>query len=282
MRVALYARVSTQRQGQTQTSEQQLSRLEAHLQQQGWTVPPEQIYQDEGVSGATLSRPGLDALRDRAALAELDVVLITAPDRLARKYVHQVLLIEELERHGCRVEFLERPMSQDPNDQLLLQIRGAVAEYERTLIAERLRRGRVSRLRAGQLLPWVRVPFGYQVDPASAHPAGLRCDRAPPPSSSSSPGIREGATLKSVVGLRADQIPSPTGKGSWARSSVCGSRQRAYTGTTYGNCTRMSLRSVVGVARREQGRRGCGARGGLGADPRPCYHQPRFSQVQEG
>ena len=62
-------------------------------------------------------------------------MLITAPGRLARKYVHQVLLLEELERSGCLVEFLERPMSQDPHDQLLLQIRGAVAEYERSLIS---------------------------------------------------------------------------------------------------------------------------------------------------
>ena len=70
------------------------------------------------------------------ARAAFDLVLITAPDRLARKYVHQMLLLEELERAGCRVEFVDRPMSQDPHDQLLLQIRGAVAEYERTLIAD--------------------------------------------------------------------------------------------------------------------------------------------------
>lgn len=94
--------------------------------------------------GASLSRPGLDQLRDRAALAEFDRVVVTAPDRLARKYVHQVLLIEELPAHGCSVEFVERPMSQDPHDQVLLQIRGAVAEYERTLICDRMRRGRLT------------------------------------------------------------------------------------------------------------------------------------------
>ncbi len=66
-------------------------------------------------------------------------------------------------------------MSQDPNDQLLLQIRGAVAEYERTLIAERMRRGRLAKLRTGQLLPWVRVPFGYRTDPDHPRdPVGLR------------------------------------------------------------------------------------------------------------
>src|SRR6476646_5556564 len=66
-----------------------------------------------------------------ASGARLDRILITAPDRLARNYVHQTLLVEELQGHGAAVEFLDRPMSQDPHDQLLLQIRGAVAEYER-------------------------------------------------------------------------------------------------------------------------------------------------------
>jgi site-specific DNA recombinase len=131
MRVALYARVSTQRQAQSQTIDQQLRRLEAHVRERGWAVAPQHVYRDEGASGADLNRPGLDALRDRAALADLDVVVITAPDRLARRYLHQALVLEELAEHGCRVEFVERPMSEDPNDQLLLQIRGAVAEYER-------------------------------------------------------------------------------------------------------------------------------------------------------
>ncbi len=131
MKVALYARVSTQRQAQTQNIEQQLERLQAHVQAQGWTVASEDIFRDDGYSGATLKRPGLDRLRDRVATSQLDQIVITDPDRLARNYVHQVLLVEELQQYGAQVEFLERPMSQDPHDQLLLQIRGAVAEYER-------------------------------------------------------------------------------------------------------------------------------------------------------
>jgi site-specific DNA recombinase len=128
MRVALYARVSTTRQAQAQTIEQQLARLQAYVQQQGWPLEDRHIYRDDGYSGAKLARPGLDQLRDHARLAQLDRVLVTAPDRLARNYVQQMLLLEELEQHGCAVEFLERPMNQDPHDQLLLQIRGAVAE----------------------------------------------------------------------------------------------------------------------------------------------------------
>src|SRR5215469_13705916 len=165
MRAAVYARVSTTRQAQAQTIEQQLDRLHAAAAERGWALDGQHVYRDDGYSGARIGRPGLDRLRDHAALAELDLVLVTVPDRLARNYVHQVLLIDELAGHGCQVEFLHRPMSQDPHDQLLLQIRGAVAEYERTLIAERMRRGRLARLRAGTLLPWTRPPFGYRLDP---------------------------------------------------------------------------------------------------------------------
>src|SRR3954447_9718794 len=108
-----------------------------------------------------------------------DRILITAPDRSARDYVHQVLLVEELQKHGAEVEFLDRPMSRDPHDQLLLQIRGAVAEYERALIAERTRRGRLRKLRAGTLLPWTRPPYGYRPDPDRPRdPAGVRLDEA--------------------------------------------------------------------------------------------------------
>ena len=131
MRVAAYARVSTTRQAQAQGIDQQLDRLRAAAAERGWDLDDQHVYRDDGYSGARIGLPGLDRLRDHAALAELDVVLVTAPDRLARNYVHQVLLIDELAARGCQVEFLDRPMSADPHDQLLLQIRGAVAEYER-------------------------------------------------------------------------------------------------------------------------------------------------------
>lgn len=100
MRTALYVRVSTLQQAQSQTIEQQLERLHLHCQTQQWQGPEVQVFRDEGYSGATLRRPGLDRLRDQAANGCFDQVIITAPDRLARKYVHQMLLIEELEGHG--------------------------------------------------------------------------------------------------------------------------------------------------------------------------------------
>jgi site-specific DNA recombinase len=172
---AIYVRVSTDRQAQAQTIEQQLERLKEHLKTEGEPLSSENIFRDDGYSGASLNRPGLDQLRDRVRRSVLDRVILTSPDRLARNYVHQMVLIEELERAGCSVEFLDRPMSQDPHDQLLLQIRGAVAEYERVLIAERMRRGRQLRLRSGTMLPWTLPPYGYRSapdcprDPASVH-----------------------------------------------------------------------------------------------------------------
>jgi site-specific DNA recombinase len=117
MRIAVYVRVSTQRQTQMQTIEQQLERLRAHFQLHGWPWQDELVIRSDGYSGASLKRPGLDRLREQVAQAHLDRVVITTPDRLARKYIYQMLLIEELEKGGCLVEFVERPMSQDPHDQ---------------------------------------------------------------------------------------------------------------------------------------------------------------------
>jgi site-specific DNA recombinase len=127
---------------QAQTIDQQVTRLTAYIESKGWQLETDHIYLDDGYSGAKLARPALDNLRDRSAFAEFDVVVITAPDRLARNYLHQMLVVDELERRQIQVEFLDQPMGDNPHDRLLLQIRGAVAEYERTLITERTRRGR--------------------------------------------------------------------------------------------------------------------------------------------
>jgi site-specific DNA recombinase len=238
MRIAVYVRVSTRQQTESQTIEQQLGRLRAHIQTQGWRLPDENIFRDDGYSGAALNRPGLDHLRDQAAAAAFDCVLITAPDRLARKYVHQVLLIEELERHGCQVEFLDRPMSQDPHDQLLLQIRGAVAEYERTLITERMRRGRLSKYKAGILLPWTRPPYGYRVNPERPRdPTGVRVDPAEAAIVAEifAEYLQDGVGLISVAKhLYEQHLPSPTGKARWGLATLRGILTNpTYTGQVY-------------------------------------------------
>jgi site-specific DNA recombinase len=246
MEVALYVRVSTTRQQQQQTIEQQLSRLRDYVTTQSdWYVADEHIYRDDGYSGATLKRPGLDRLRDRAALAAFECVLITAPDRLARNYVHQMLLVDELTQRGCRVEFVDRPMSDDPHDQLLLQIRSAVAEYERTLIAERMRRGRQAKLRSGQLLPWTRAPYGYLLDPDRPRDSS-RVRIAPVQAAVveqmfawySDPA--ESMSLYEVAKRLSDaQIPTPRGGKRWNVASVRGIlRSPTYMGLAYSGRTR--------------------------------------------
>jgi site-specific DNA recombinase len=244
MRAAVYARVSTTRQAQAQTIGQQLDRLRAAVAGRGWAVDEQHVYRDEGYSGASLGRPGLDRLRDHAAMADLDVVLVTAPDRLARNYVHQVLLIEELAGHGCQVEFLDRPMSQDPHDQLLLQIRGAVAEYERTLIAERMRRGRQARLRAGTLLPWTTPPFGYRLDaerPRDAAAVRVEPGEAVLVAQLFGWYLESRATVRQVARRLTDLgLATPTGKPCWNAASVRWIlRNPAYTGRALTNRTQV-------------------------------------------
>jgi site-specific DNA recombinase len=246
MEVALYVRVSTTRQPQPQTIEQQLARLrESVATQPDWHLAEAHIHRDDGDRGGKLNRPGLDRLRDRAALAVFARVLMTAPDRLARNYVHQMRLMDELAQRGCQVECVERPMSQDPHDQLRLQIRGAVAEYERTLITDRMRRGRQAQWRSGQMLPWSVPPYGYVMDPERPRdPQRLRLD---PVKAAVITQICAWytdpctpATLYRVAKrLTDDQTPTPRGGPRWNVASGRGIlRSPVYAGTAYSERTR--------------------------------------------
>jgi site-specific DNA recombinase len=238
MRVAAYVRVSTSRQVRLQTIEQQLEMVRKYAREKGWELPEEDIFRDDGYSGTTLKRPALDALRDKARLREFEVIVMLSPDRLARNYVHQMVLIEEFEKGGCRVEFVERPMSSEPNDQLLLQIRGAVAEYERTLLSERMRRGRLAKYKAGLLLPWTHVPYGYRVDPDRPRdPAGVRPDEAKVAVVAEifAAYLEPGASLFGVSRhLRDMGVPAPRGGKAWSTATLRGILTNpVYTGRVY-------------------------------------------------
>ena len=128
MHVALYARVSTGRQEREQTIASQLSALRTWTAEQGHEVLPDHRYWDEGWSGARWDRPARDRLRDAAQEGAFALVAVWSPARRARKYAYQILLLEEFRRVGCEVVFLQPPLSDDPHDQLLLQIQGALAE----------------------------------------------------------------------------------------------------------------------------------------------------------
>ena len=250
VRVALYVRVSTSRQVQHQTIDQQLERLHAHVRAQtAWALRDEHVFRDDGYTGAALARPGLDRLRDAVKGREVDRVVVTAPDRLARNYVHQMVLLEECARAGCAVDFLDRPMSDDPHDQLLLQIRGAVAEYERTLIGERMRRGRLSKLQAGLLLPWTRPPYGYRLAPDRPRdPRGVAVDPAEGAVVAEvfarylEPGTSLGALAK---WLTARGVPTRFGGPTWCSPSVRGLlRNPAYTGQLHAHRTPVPRRAT--------------------------------------
>ena len=233
MRVAVYVRVSTSRQLRLETIEQQLEKVRERAEEQGWELAEENIFRDDGYSGTTLKRPALDALRDKARLREFEVVVVLSPDRLARNYVHQMVLIEELEKGGCRVEFVERPMSSEPNDQLLLQIRGAVAEYERTLLSERMRRGRLAKYNAGLLLPGTHVPYGLRVDPDRPRdPAGVSLDEAKAAMVAEifAYYLEPGMSLFGVCRhLRQMGVPAPRGGKAWSTATLRGILTNPYS-----------------------------------------------------
>src|SRR6202049_4438665 len=158
---AIYARVSSDRQKEDHTIASQTAALIQYAETEGFAVPKEWIFQDEGYSGANIVRPGLEAVRDLAAEGHIEAVLIHSPDRLSRKYAYQVLLTEEFVRHGVETIFIKAPHSGTPEDQLMLQFQGMIAEYERAQILERSRRGKRHRAKAGEVSVLCGAPYGY-------------------------------------------------------------------------------------------------------------------------
>ncbi len=238
LRIGLYARVSTSSQAQAQSIDQQLERLKSAVHVQGGQLTNQHLFRDDGWSGASLNRPGLDGLRDVIRAGEIDKVLITAPDRLARNYVQQMILLDEFARYGCEVEFLDRPMSDDPHDKLLLQIRGAVAEYERELITDRMRRGRQAKYRAGALLPWTKPLYGYVwgID-NPRDPAQVRLEdyQAQVVQDIFSLYTSDALSLCGLAKhLQQQGIPTPSGRQIWSPSTIRAMlKQPAYTGQVY-------------------------------------------------
>ena len=166
---ATYARVSSARQKEQQTIGSQKAALAAHAEQLGLDVPEQWVFCDDGHSGATLVRPGLERLRDLVAQVPVETVLVYSPDRLARKYAYQALLIEEFAKAGTSVVFVKGPSSNTPEDALLVQFQGMIAEYERAQIIERTRRGKAHRARQGTVNVLSGAPFGYRYVRKSEH-----------------------------------------------------------------------------------------------------------------
>lgn len=165
-RVALYARVSSRRQEQEGTIQSQIAELKAYILAQSWVLAPEHVYIDDGVSGSQLARPALDRLRDDAWLGRFERVVCLSPDRLARNLAAQHVVLYELERQGVQVCFLNQPEFADSAQATFWrQMNGMMAELERSVLQDRMRRGRLYRLRQGQAVPTT-APYGYRYQPA--------------------------------------------------------------------------------------------------------------------
>jgi site-specific DNA recombinase len=168
---AIYARVSSDKQREEHTIASQTAALIGFAREHQFEVPPDWVIEDDGVSGTSLIRPGLERVRDLAAEGLIQAVLVYAPDRLSRRYAYQVLLIEEFARAGVETLFVRTPRGSTPEDELLVQFQGMIAEYERAQIVERSRRGKRHRARLGEVSVLSGAPFGYRFVRKTDHSA---------------------------------------------------------------------------------------------------------------
>ena len=162
VRVAIYARVSSDQQAQEQTIQSQLAALREQIANEGHLLDDQLCFIDDGVSGATLMRPALEQMRDSAYVGGFEKLYVHSPDRLSRKYAYQVLIVDELKKHGIEIMFLNRAIGVSPEEDLLLQMQGMFAEYERAKIMERSRRGKRHAATRGSVNVLSNVPYGYR------------------------------------------------------------------------------------------------------------------------
>ncbi len=256
---AIYARVSSDRQKEDKTIASQTSSLREYAQANSFTVPEGWIFEDEGYSGATLSRPGLERLRDLVAEGQVQTVLVYGPDRLSRKYAYQVLLLEEFSRQGVDTVFLLGVSGQTPEERLLVQFQGMIAEYERAQIAERSRRGKRHRAKAGCVNVLSGAPYGYRyVKRNEATDACYLVDEA------QAAVVREvfewytveGLSIGAIVHrLNERKVPTRFGKSLWERSKVWAMlRNPAYVGrAAYGKTERAERKRMTRPLRQKGG-----------------------------
>ena len=232
---AIYARVSSDRQKESGTIASQTAAVRECAQARAYIVPPEWVFEDDGFSGARLDRPGLEAVRDLAAEGRIEAVLVLSPDRLSRKYAYQVLLLEEFARCGVACEFVESPPAETPQERLLVQVQGMIAEYERAQIAERSRRGKRHKARNGSPSVLSGAPYGYRYVKRSE---GLEAryevlaGEAAVVRQVFDSYTREQCSMGAIARSLTEQgIPTRTGKERWDRSMIWGMlRNPAYYG----------------------------------------------------
>jgi site-specific DNA recombinase len=276
---AIYARVSSDRQKEEQTITSQTSALRAYAGEHGYLVPEGWVYEDEGWSGATLVRPGLERVRDLAAQGQVESVLVYSPDRLSRKYAYQVLLLEEFARAGVEVVFVRAPRVETPEEVLLVQFQGMMAEYEKAQISERTRRGKRHRARCGVVNVLSGAPYGYRyVRKADGELA--RYEVFEPEAVVVREVFRRYTEETSPIGaiarwLTDRGIPTRTGKPQWERSTIWGMlRNPAYQGTACFQKTATTPREHVRVTRRLR------QRSGVPVHPASLRDRPREEWIE--
>ena len=225
VRAAMYARVSCEQQTQQSTVASQVTALRQRVLADGLLLEDELCFIDDGYSGSTLIRPALERLRDVAWAGGFQRLYVHSPDRLARKYAWQVLLVEELQRAGVELVFLNRSIGVSPEEDLLLQMQGMIAEYERAKIMERSRRGKRHAARRGSVNVLCGAPYGYRY--VTKHEAGgqayyqVIAEQARVVQHIFEWVGRDRATLWDVCRrLREQGIPSPKGKPVWDRRVI--------------------------------------------------------------
>ncbi len=234
---AIYARVSSEQQAQAATIASQVAALEERVAQDGLMLEPPMRFLDEGYSGGTLIRPALERLRDMAATGVIDRLYVHSPDRLARKYAYQVLLLEEFSHCGVEVAFLNHRVGETPEEELLLQVQGMVAEYERAKIVERSRRGKLHAARQGSVNVLSGAPYGYRYircrDGEGEARYEIVWEEARVVRQMFEWVGRDGLSIGEVCRrLQQHGIPSAQGKVVWDRKTVWGQlRNPAYRGT---------------------------------------------------
>jgi site-specific DNA recombinase len=260
IRAAFYARVSSEQQATAHTIESQLAALSERAQADGSPIPLERQFVDDGYSGATLVRPAMDRLRDLAAVGGVDRIYVHSPDRLARNYAYQVLLIDEWRRAGVEIVFLNRSLGQSPEDDLLLQVQGIVSEYERAKIMERSRRGKKHAAQRGSLNVMSHAPYGYRYITVHDGQGQARFEPIPEQADVIRDIFtwvgRERCTLGEVCRrLQGHGELTATGKRIWSRQTVWHILQNpAYQGTAAYGKTRMMPRTRKSRPRPSRGR----------------------------
>ncbi len=239
MNAALYARVSPRGHKQGETIESQIDAIKQYAKIEGYHIPDHLMFVDNNVSGKSLQRHSLDELRDIIRTDSIDAIIAYSPDRLARNYSHQLILLEEFRKYGVKPFFIKDAPNEKkdtPEGRLLTHMQGVIAEYERELIIDRSRRGRIYKAKRGDPSALPSLPFGYKrVKVGSCTTVEVVEEQVAIVREIFRLYVIESLSLSGIVQrLFQKGIKSPKGNLKWDRITIRDIlKNPAYTGTSY-------------------------------------------------